>query len=167
MYHKRLFPISFAMPTVKVNFNKNKVKDTSSILLTDISKDIPFAYPRFMSGPSTYQFDNETDYYNEYAASRFGFTAKKAGWDCMRHYEIMGNGCIPFFEEMPFCPERTLTDLPKDLIVDMIKEMYYNNQLAPFSEHYEKYIDRFEKHFFENNTTKAMAKKFINTMTNL
>tara|TARA_R110001599_G_scaffold102512_4_gene261437 strand:+ start:5904 stop:6833 length:930 start_codon:yes stop_codon:yes gene_type:complete len=164
---KRLFPISFAMPTVKVNFNKNKVKDTSSILLTDISKDIPFAYPRFMSGPSTYQFDNETDYYNEYAASRFGFTAKKAGWDCMRHYEIMGNGCIPFFEEMPFCPERTLTDLPKDLIVDMIKEMYYNNQLAPFSEHYERYIDRFEKHFFENNTTKAMAKKFINTMTNL
>jgi type III secretory pathway component EscR len=65
---------------------------------------------------------------------------------------------------MPFCPERTLTDLPKELIIEMIKEMYYNNQLAPFSDHYEKYIDRFEKHFFENNTTKAMAKKFINIM---
>jgi len=164
---KRLFPISFALPTVKVNFNKNKIKDTSSIMLTNISKHIPFAYPRFLSGPSTYQFDNEADYYNEYASSRFAFTAKKAGWDCMRHYEILGNGCIPFFEEIPFCPKRTLTDLPKNLIVEMITEMYYTNHLAPFSEHYEKYIDRFEKHFFENNTTKAMAKKFINTMTNL
>ena len=38
---------------------------------------------------STYIYDNEIDYYNEYRSSYFAITMKKHGWDCLRHYEIM------------------------------------------------------------------------------
>ena len=33
--------------------------------------------------------------------SYFGSTKKKAGWDCMRHYEIVASGAVPFFDEDP------------------------------------------------------------------
>ena len=45
----------------------------------------------------TYIFNNEKEYYSDYASSYYGLTHKKAGWDCMRHYEILANKCIPYF----------------------------------------------------------------------
>ena len=49
----------------------------------------------------------------------FGSTKKKAGWDCMRHYEIVASGAVPFFDEdrrerrrpSRFGPRRLLEDL--------------------------------------------------------
>jgi hypothetical protein len=66
----------------------------------------------------TYIYKNETDYYNGYKESVFAITKKKAGWDCMRHYEIMANGCIPVFQDIERCPPRTMALLPKDLFVE-------------------------------------------------
>ncbi len=62
---------------------------------------------------STYVYGTERDYYADYARSLFGFTTKKAGWDCLRHYEIMANGCIPEFEGLEACPPSTMVFLPK------------------------------------------------------
>jgi hypothetical protein len=31
---------------------------------------------------------------------------KKGGWDCLRHYEIIGNGCMPYFENIEKCPKK-------------------------------------------------------------
>lgn len=67
---------------------------------------------------STYIYDNEMDYYQDYRSSYFAVTKKKAGWDCMRHYEILANGCIPLFEGLEDCPERTMTHFPKELILE-------------------------------------------------
>jgi hypothetical protein len=50
---------------------------------------------------------------------------KKAGWDCMRHYEILGNNCIPYFIDLEDCPKNTLTNLPKELLLKL--ENYLNN----------------------------------------
>ena len=57
--HKKLLPISFAIPTCKVNFNKNKIKDFSYITPFDTK---------------TYIYNNEKDYYNDYSEARFGVT---------------------------------------------------------------------------------------------
>ena len=38
---------------------------------------------------------------------------KKAGWDCYRHYELLMNGCLPFFLDINDCPELTCRSLPK------------------------------------------------------
>ena len=32
-----------------------------------------------------------------YSNSIFAITNKKLGWDCLRHYEILMNGCVPLY----------------------------------------------------------------------
>lgn len=67
--------------------------------------------------PESYIYETEEDYYQQYKDSLFAKTSKKAGWDCMRHYEILANGAIPYFPELPHCPPQTMTTFPKDLVL--------------------------------------------------
>ena len=46
----------------------------------------------------------------------FGVTRKKAGWDCMRHIEIMAAGCVPYFVDLDRLPKHTMQFYPKDLL---------------------------------------------------
>jgi hypothetical protein len=140
--NQNIFPISFAIPTCKVNFNKNKIKDKAFITPKDLS---------------TYIYKDETSYYNDYNEAKFGFTMKKAGWDCLRHYEIMANGCIPYFDNIENCPNLTMTSFPKQLCIDAKNDL----KIMSPSKVYDKYITHLEVHFFENNTTKINSKKFI------
>ena len=80
---------------------------------------------------STYIYNNETDYYNEYRKSLFSITTKKSGWDCMRHYEIMANGSIPYFQNIEACPVNTMALLPKHLIIqgNVLYNKYKNNNI--------------------------------------
>ena len=142
----RIHPISFAIPTSKVNFNKIKTKDFSYI--TPLDK-------------STYIYKNEKDYYKDYNDSQFGVTLKKAGWDCMRHYEILGNGCIPYFLYLDKCPLYTMTSFPKELCLKVTSQLKTNSP----EKVYEELIDSFETHVLNNNTTKALATYFINTIS--
>jgi len=98
-----LLPITFSIPKEKIiNFIPDKIKMVSSLIPGKLD---------------TYIYNNETDYYNEYLSSFFAITTKKAGWDCMRHYEIMANGCIPYFPNIENCPQNTMALLPKDLFL--------------------------------------------------
>lgn len=63
-----------------------------------------------------------------YQSARFAFTWKKRGWDCLRHYEIIENGCIPVFKHIDQCPEQTLVNLPKALFQQV------NQLLIPWKE---------------------------------
>ena len=40
----------------------------------------------------------------------------------MRHYEIIGNGTIPYFYELEKCPPKTLHNFPKELILKTNKQ---------------------------------------------
>ena len=93
----------------------------------------------------------------DYQKSYYGVTSKKAGWDCMRHYEIMGNYCLPYFPNLAFCPKNTLYNFPKDLILEGSKLMHSFNE--------SKYYDILEEifcYFKKHLTTKAVAKELIN-----
>ena len=140
---KNLFPISFAIPTCKVNFNKNKIKDRAFITPKD---------------RSTYIYNDEFSYYADYNEARFGYTMKKAGWDCLRHYEIMANGCIPYFENIENCPLLTMHSFPKEFCISIKKDL---DVLNP-KDVYEKHISSLQDHFFKYNTTLANAENFIN-----
>jgi len=70
-----VLPIQFAFPTNKVSKGAKK------------ERRIAHSDPR---DKKTYIFNNETDYYMDYQFSKFAITQKKAGWDCLRHYEING-----------------------------------------------------------------------------
>lgn len=67
---------------------------------------------------NTYIFNTENDYYDEYKKSIFALTYKKGGWDCMRHYEILACGCIPYFPDILSCPPKTMYFLPKEMIIE-------------------------------------------------
>ena len=99
-----IHPVTFSFPEEKI-VNALPIKTK---ILSDLIPD----------RPETYIYGNETDYYNEYRTSFFATTVKKGGWDCMRHYEIMGNGCIPYFPDIEICPTNTLALLPKDLLIE-------------------------------------------------
>ena len=77
---------------------------------------------------------------------------KKGGWDCLRHYEIMMNGCIPIFEGLIDCPQLTLTTLPKSELLKMTQSKECNPEYTEFILNYTK----------NNLTTKHMIEKIIN-----
>lgn len=99
----KYFPISFAIPESKITSNfLEKTQEYGSII----------------PGEEGYRFDDEKKYYKDYNKSYYGVTMKKAGWDCMRHYEILANHCIPYFTDLEDCPKNTLTFFPKDLLLE-------------------------------------------------
>lgn len=99
-----LHPITFSIPSEKICNNEYiKTKIVSNLIPGNMS---------------TYIYNTEEEYYNEYKRSYFAITTKKAGWDCMRHYEIMANGCLPYFVDIENCPEKTMYLLPKYLLIE-------------------------------------------------
>jgi hypothetical protein len=116
-----VFPITFSIPNSKIVDNiPKKTKILSNLIPGNIS---------------TYIYQNESDYYNEYRSSFFAITTKKGGWDCMRHYEILANGCIPYFPNIENCPLNTMALLPKNLILEgnQLYEKYKNININDFS----------------------------------
>ena len=79
----------------------------------DKSRRLAFIIP---GKAETYIYEDEESYYRGYQESVFGLTCKKAGWDCLRHYEILANGCIPYFPDIADLPPDTMTFFPKALV---------------------------------------------------
>lgn len=98
-----LNPIGFSIPESKICSltELKKTKITSHLIPGQLD---------------TYIYKNEEEYYHEYGKSFFAVTMKKGGWDCLRHYEIIANGCIPYFIDIDKCPENVMTFFPKDLV---------------------------------------------------
>ena len=90
---KNVYPINFAIPKEKIVHTINPKP------LNILAPLIPGKY-------STYIYENEQDYYQSYQNSIFALTYKKVGWDSLRHYEILMNGCIPLFLNIDKCPEK-------------------------------------------------------------
>lgn len=153
-----LYPISFCIPEEKIiNYIPHKTK----ILATCIPDK-----------PETYIFNKEEDYYNDYQNSFFAITKKKAGWDCMRHYEILANGCIPLFENIDNCPINTMIQLPKSMIkkgenlYNKIKNLSINEINKNYLKEYQLLVRELIIYTKENLTTTQMAKYILNKITN-
>lgn len=92
---KNLREISFSIPEekiVKTLPSKTKMFP-KHIVDTQVCCHVDGSY-------STYAFENEEDYYKDLQESKFGITTKRAGWDCMRHYEIAANGAVICFKDL-------------------------------------------------------------------
>jgi hypothetical protein len=66
----------------------------------------PEVADRLGRGQTGYSFEAERDYAADLAASRFGITTRRAGWDALRHYEIAGRGAVPCFRALGRKPAR-------------------------------------------------------------
>lgn len=47
--------------------------------------------------------------------SLFAVTFKKAGWDCMRHLEIIAAGALPVFTDIADLPAGTMAAYPREV----------------------------------------------------
>lgn len=99
-----IFPITFSVP-------KEKVLQTVPTKLCERSEEIPNH-----AGVEGWKIKDEYEYYKKYQDAMYAITYKKGGWDCMRHYEILMNGCFPYFINIMDCPRYTLHFLPKEYI---------------------------------------------------
>jgi hypothetical protein len=149
-----ILPLSFCVPDECV---VDTIPEKKALLASLIPGDT-----------STYIFDKykEKEYNEMYKKSRFAITKMKGGWDCLRHYEILMNGCIPLFENLQDCPKYTLTTYPKELN----EEAYslYNNWTES-EENIAKYnilCSKFLEHTKIHCTTSATAKYFLKNIKN-
>lgn len=106
---------------------------------------------------STYIYTEEKPYYEDYQKSYFGITTKKGGWDALRHYEILMNGCIPFFPDLDQCPEMIMARFPKKLVIEANKKIKEGNDLS----FYEEYVNLLLDHTRKNLTTEEVAKSIL------
>lgn len=80
-------------------------------------------------GEANYRFGpgQEAEYKSAYRDAYFGVTKRKAGWDCLRHYEIIASGAIPFFSPvgtLESCPKFTMAHWPKKLLTQLSNITY-------------------------------------------
>lgn len=105
---------------------------------SDCVLPISFAIPRHLVVPSlppkrarlaplipgdvsTYIYADECDYYEAYRSHTYGITHKKAGWDCLRHYEIAMNGCLPLMRDIEACPPMTMVTTSRELLKECVR----------------------------------------------
>lgn len=147
VYGAQPYPIGFSIPEIKIVENiPEKEKDFASIIPGDLS---------------TYIYQIESDYYKDYQKAYFAITCKKGGWDCLRHYEILANGCIPYFTDLNNCNENTMTFFPKELIAEAMNlegVSYLSIDHTIFDrEKYNRILEKLLAYTREHLTTKQMA----------
>jgi hypothetical protein len=146
-FENNVFPITFSIPEEKIIYGiPHKKKLLSSLIPNDLK---------------TYIYNTEKDYYEEYQSSCFAMTTKKAGWDCMRHYEIVANGCLPYFPDIEECPIFTMVMIPKELFIrsnllylKMKKDPMDNKEYVPL-------LTEMVSYFRENLTTVKVSTSIL------
>lgn len=147
--YKYLRSISFRVNKKKI-FNKDESK-TRLIAPCD---------PR---DRRTYIYNDENSYYNQYKTAYFGITMKKGGWDCMRHYEIIMNRCLPLFIGIEDMPKYTMREYPRQLQMkcNSLYDKMRKNGVNDYVEVYNSYVDQFHSWLCKDMTTSAYLKFLI------
>lgn len=111
-----VWPIQFAIPVEKIL----KSPPTKTRMMA----------PCDPIDTTTYIYKTEESYYAQYAESYYGTTMKKAGWDCLRHYEIISQWCLPYFRAFESCPPSIMSNLPRRELRLIQEALDYGN-LSP------------------------------------
>ncbi len=105
---RNLRPIAFSVPEEKIvdHMPRKDKLFPAHIVDPEVAASI--------DGATSYAFESEADYYQDLQRSSYGITMKRGGWDCLRHYEIAANGCVPCFRDLqlkpPTCAPHGLDD---------------------------------------------------------
>lgn len=149
------WPIHFAIPSKKIPANPPAKKRILA--------------PCDPINRKSYIYKTEADYYQQYAESCYGATMQKAGWDCMRHYEILSQWCIPYFRVLESLPNLICHNLPRpELMLAKLAMEYFqvqNSRNVDILTHlYESLIEPVMKVTREKLTTEALGLYILDTM---
>ncbi len=154
-----IFPISFGIPDSKIitQIPKKTKLFTEHIVDEEVKQKI--------GKKSGYIFTKESEYYQDLQQSQFGITTKRAGWDCLRHYELAANGCVLCFKNLTLKPKFCA---PHDLIpnVNCISYTNYQDLINQIDKLSEKDYENLLKNTLEWIKTKKVThivKQVLNT----
>lgn len=155
---KNAKPISFSIPEEKIwqGDISEKTKDFPKHIV-----DLEVA-THLASSSFQYAFDSEASYYDDLRKSRFGITMKRAGWDCLRHYELAANGCVLCFRDLDLKPSTCAPhglDESNCIIYHNFKELKEKISSITTAEYYR--LQQMTYQWVSLNTTVARAKHFI------
>lgn len=152
-FEKNVNPIQFGFPEEKIQTMLAKTHITAPLDPIDTR---------------TYIYNDELSYYDSYRSSLFGKTCKKAGWECMRHLEIMACRCVPWFVGLEICPESIMTRSPKAEMLLAKSLVEYNcGELFASSigqRMWETLENKIFEQFKEKLTTKSLAKYVLDKL---
>jgi hypothetical protein len=144
---RRVYPLSYSIPEecfVDVEVEKKE-----------------FFSPLIPGKDSTYIYPDQQSYYAMYQESMFGFTYRKGGWDCLRHYEIIANKCFPFFIGLEDCPPTAMVNFPRELVLRCMSELE-SGQLT--KEGYSSHINALFEYGKKHLTCRSSALYVLETL---
>jgi len=146
----RGLPIWFALPDI------GRFSETKSIKCEDKSS---LFSPMVPGNKSTYVYNSELSYQLQYAQSYYGLTKRKSGWDCLRHYEILGSGAVPYFEgiEKLLATPKVMYAFPKKLVSEAMMLGKGKNISNIDKQAYCNIRDKLVEYTKTNLTTSALA----------
>jgi hypothetical protein len=141
-----VIPISFAFPEeLIVNEESEKVQLVA----------------RLTTAQNGRLFGTQEDYYEEFKKSYFALTMKKAGWDCMRHYEIVMSGALPVMKDLHELPKLTMIHWDRKLLRECIDFFWHFRMNNGQDNHYNDIRNRLLEHAKKDLTTTAMFKYIL------
>lgn len=162
---KNATPISFSIPAEKIYHarGETRLKDFPlHIVDPDVASHIKRAFFSEV-GSDKYIFSSEEGYYGDLRNSRYGITMKRAGWDCLRHYELAANGCVLCFKDLDLKPDTCAPHgLSKSncIIYHSYEELKDRISSISESEYHNLQGETYE--WIKKNTTLARAQEFLN-----
>ena len=97
---RRLFSRPVPLRPISISYPEEKIHIPSKKTQLFCSHIVDPEVAAHLKGNVQYIFSTEEEYYNDLQASYFGVTMKRGGWDCMRHYEMAGNGALLCFRNL-------------------------------------------------------------------
>lgn len=161
---KSIFPINFSIPAEKITTVQPSAKNklfVSNIVDEEVSEKIPGSVYTPL-GIAQYKFDTEEDYFNDIKASKYGITTRRAGWDCLRHYEYAANGAVLCFKRLQ---DKPATSAPHRLNKDncIIYDNYddLTNKISRIDNAAYEVLLNNTYTWIRQNTTEELAKQVL------
>jgi len=95
-----VFPISMSFPKKYINHSA-KLSKTQDFVNINLDSDLVDLFGSYNQvGEWKPLFTCTGAYLSELDKSKFGITTKRAGWDCLRHYEYAARGVVLCFKDL-------------------------------------------------------------------
>lgn len=154
---KRILPISFGLP-------EGRFERSKRFRQLNKTRDFALVVPGLKS---TYIYRTEESYYDGYATALYGITMRKEGWDCLRHYEIIASGSMPYFLDLDQLPSNTMHDFPVHIVLaamqlpgvptpDQVQQVIATNNSSSVTDHLQIDHSLFNRTLYDDLMTKLV-----------
>jgi hypothetical protein len=155
---RTLVPISFSFPEEKITAPMAKTKRFPAHI---VDREVALR----VGGNVRYAFSDEASYYRDLQQSYYGITSKRAGWDCLRHYEIAANGAVPCFRDLQNKPASCAPHgLHEDNCITYRSVDELLHRVDKMSEHEYGRLQRGALAWVRANTTRMRASAFLDEL---